>query len=339
MKKSIFIALGIILGIIIVLATLYFVKRNLTYNEGLQCFDNKQWDCAVQKLKNLNYKDSNKKYIFALAEVKTSYAEESLKNKEYKHALNLYKEVSLLVSNDELKYKIENLEILVKEQDRLDKIRKKEEQEIAKIKKKQQQEENRKRAIKAKISSTAFYPIPTKFGEGYDNTIRRYGVATINRINKLAPKVAELVAQNPRCTRVMTLDVADDKSTRNSITFFVDCGDINNVANIERFYVTEKQIYASAKTREIPKSTKEQMESISEAQYLTMCQAEIKARLNYPSTFKSNILLNSVAIRPMGTVVTVKFKAKNAFNLEINHIGTCNYKEGGNLAEISIVEK
>ncbi len=340
MEKRHFVTLGIAFGIIVIFVSMYFVKRNLMYKEGLQCFNDKQWDCAVQKLKNLNYKDSNEKYTFALSEIKILKAGESLKRKQYKYALDLCKEASLLGSNnDELKYKIENLEILVNEQNRLAEIKKRKEQETAKIKMAQQEEENRKRAIKAKISPTAFYPIPTKFGEGYDNTIRRYGIATINRINKLAPRAAELVAQNPRYKRVIALDVADDKSTRNSITFFVDCGDIKNVASIERFYVSEKEINASAKTKVMPKSVKEKMESISEAQYLTMCQAEIKARLNYPSTFKSNILLSSVAIRPLGTVVTVKFKAKNAFNLELNHVGTCNYKEGGNLVEVVINEE
>ena len=132
----------------------------------------------------------------------------------------------------------------------------------------------------------------------------------------------------------MAVDVADDKSTRSSITFFADCGDINNIANIERFYVTEKQINENIS----PKSVKEQSEKIEKGQYLLWCEAEIKARLNYPSTFKSNVLMNSVVTRPLGTIVSISFKAKNGFNLETNNIGTCNY-QGNILTDITINEK
>ena len=188
--------------------------------------------------------------------------------------------------------------------------------------------------IRSKISDTAFYPIPTKFGEGYDNTIRKYGVETIIRINKLAPKAAELVAQNPRCTKVITVDVADDRSSRKSLTFYCDCGDIHNISSLERFYVTEKEINANIN----PKSVKEQMENFDKGKCMLMCEAQIKSRLNYPSTFKTNPLLNSIQVGTMGTIVTINFKAKNAFNLEINHVGRCYYNDKG-LADVTIEER
>lgn len=188
--------------------------------------------------------------------------------------------------------------------------------------------------IKSKISDTAFYPIPTEYGKGYDETIKRYGVNTINRINKLAPQVAEFVAQNPNCTRVMAVDVADDKSTRNSLTFFVDCGDLEHIKDIQRFYVNEKEL----KSREIPKSIKEQSANIDDSQYLMMCENEIKTRLNFPSTYKINILLSNVYKGPLNTVVSIRFKAKNAFNLELKHKGICYY-EGGKLSDITIKEE
>ena len=226
------IALGIIFLIIIFSVILITINCNNTYEQGLECFKNKQWSCVIDKFENLNYKDSSEKLKTAQYEYYLQTANYNLEQKSYQSALSQYKKALLLKpSNEDIKIKIESLEIIVKEQ-----------QKREEIKRKQQEEESRRNAIKAKISDTAIYPIPTKFGQGYDETIKRYGVATINRINKLAPKAAELVAQNPNCTRVMAVDVADDKSTRNSITFFVDCGDIDHIRDIQRFYVNEKEI-------------------------------------------------------------------------------------------------
>lgn len=327
MDKKLLLKIGILSGVIVLLIVCLLVtnaigKRN-KYKQGLECFNNKQWTCAESNFKNLNYKDSKTLYYKALYENTLDLADINLKNKNYSLALTLYKEALSMYSNEDIKIKIESLEIIVKEQ------RKREE-----IKRKQQEEENRRNAIKAKISDTAIYPIPTKFGEGYDETIKKYGVATINRINKLAPKAAELVAQNPNCTRVMAIDVADDRSTRNSITFFADCGDIDHIRDIQRFYVNEKEINANI----IPKSIKEQAESIDNGQYLLMCEAEIKARLNFPSTFKSSVISSSVSKSPLNTVVTIPFKAKNAFNLELKHKGVCYYN-GSTLTDIDINEE
>jgi tetratricopeptide (TPR) repeat protein len=298
-------------------------KRN-TYKQGLECFENKKWSCAIEKLENLNYKDSEDKLRNARYENYIQTANYNLEQKSYQRALSQYKEAFLLnPSNEDIKVKIESLEIIIKEQ-----------QKREEIKRKQQEEENRRNAIKAKISSDAIYQIPTKFGEGYDETIKRYGVATINRINKLAPKAAELVAQNPNCTRVMAVDVSDERSSRNSLTFYADCGDIGDIMNIQRFYISEKEI----NTKIVPKSVKEQSESINNNQYLTMCEAEIKARLNFPSTYKQNNLLSGVYKAPMNTVVTIPFKAKNALNLELKHKGTCYYN-GMTLKDIDILEE
>ena len=317
--------IGIIVIIIVFIMTISINKRSNLYKNGLVCFEKKDWSCVIENFEKLKYKDSEEKLKIAYYKNNIILAERFLAKNDYRNAIKHYNSALLHNSQnkEELKLKIENLKILEKEQSK-----------IEEIKRKQAEEENRKNAIKAKISDTAIYPIPTKFGEGYDNTIRRYGIAAIKRINALAPKAAELVAQNPRCNRVMAVDVADDKSTRNSITFFADCGDIDHIADIERFYVTEKQI----KENVAPKSVKEQSESIDKGQYLLWCEAEIKARLNYPSTFKSNILMSNVAIRPMGTVVSISFKAKNGFNLETNNIGICNY-QGNILTDININEK
>ena len=325
------IALSIICLIIIFLIISSFINRNNTYKQGLECFENQDWLCVVQKFKKLNYKDSKEKLKMASYELKLQAyenylqtAKDSLEKKLYKKALEQYQNALLLEpNNNEIKIKIESLKIIVNEQ-----------QKREEDKRKKQEEENSRISIKSKISNTAVYPIPTKMGEGYDETIRKYGIVTINRINKLAPKAAELVASNPRCTRVMAVDVADDRSTRNSITFFVDCGDIQHIADVQRYYVNEREISANI----IPKSVKEQSESIDSSQYLLMCEAEIKARLTFPSTFKPNIIASSVSKAPMNTVVRIPFKAKNAFNLELKHKGICYYN-GVTLTEISINEE
>ena len=299
-------------------------NQKLAYSTGLKCFENKDWHCVIENFTELNYKDSDKKLKIAQYENYIIKGNNKLKNKLYSDALYRYKKaLELQPNNKELKIKIDSLEILANK-----------EQKDNAIRQKQQEEVFRKNEIKTKISDTAIYQIPTKFGQGYDETIKRYGITTINRINKLAPKAAELVAQNPNCTKVIAIDVADDKSTRNSLTFFADCGDIDNIRDIQRFYVNEKEIKENA----IPKSIKEQAKSIDNGQYILMCEAEIKARLNFPSTYKANIISSRVLKASLNTVVTVPFKAKNAHNLELKNKGTCYYN-GTTLTDINIQEE
>ena len=161
------IATGVIFLIILLVIILSTISRNNNYKQGLECFENKKWSCVIEKFENLNYKDSEDKLKTAKYENYLQTAYYNLEQKSYQNALSQYKKaLSLNSSNEDIKVKIESLEIIVKEQ-----------QKREEIKRKQQEEENRKNAIKAKISDTAIYPIPTKFGEGYDETIKRYGVA------------------------------------------------------------------------------------------------------------------------------------------------------------------
>ena len=325
-KFLIKITIGICIFVILTLYIIIFqaIEKRYRYNNGLDCFKNKNWNCVIKNYQKLNYKDSNEKFLIALYEYSIQNAETYLQNKNNKAALELYKNaLKIQPNNKEIKIKTENLELILKEEKKQEEIKIKKKEEQAKI-----------NAIKAKISDLAIYPIPTKFGEGYDETIKKYGISTIKRINNLTPKVAEYVAQNPKCTRVMAVGVADDRSTRNSLTFFVDCGDIEHIRDIQRYYVNEKDL----KTKSIPKSIKEQADSIDNSQYLMMCEAEIKARLSFPSTYKSNILTSSVYKAPMNTVITIPFKTKNAFNLELKYKGNCYYN-GGTLTDININEE
>lgn len=313
----------------IILITLLIIGIDLLnqkerYKQGVICYENKNWACVIKNYEHLDYKDS--KILFKKAQYENhllsakNYLNKNLKSlalAEYQQALKIQ------TNNKDIEEKIKSLEFLIAEDVKREKLEQK-------IKEKQQKEQQ----IKSKISDYAIYPIPTKFGEGYDETIKRYGINTINRINKLAPKAAELVAANPRCTRVMQVDVADDRSTRNSITFFVDCGSIKDIRNIERFYVTEQQI----KNNEKPKSVKEQSENISDVQYILHCEAAIKSRLNFPSTYKTNAFKNNVSKNTLGATTTIYFKAKNGFNLETSNVGTCYY-EGRKLTDINIQEK
>ena len=166
MDKKILLKIGIVSGAIILLIVVLFIasfiNKSNKYKQGLNCYNNKQWSCAESNLKDINYKDSQALYYKALYENTLAVAEASLSNKNYSLALTMYKEALSMHSNEELKLKIESLEIIIKEQ-----------QKREEMKRKQQEEENRRNAIKAKISDTAIYPIPTKYGEGYDETIRK----------------------------------------------------------------------------------------------------------------------------------------------------------------------
>lgn len=308
------------------------ISKNNLYKDIQVQMANNDYISAKHNLEKLgNYKDCPELFKKASYQVALKYAAEELDKKNYEKALNYYKEAYSYSNDNSLQTKIKEAEKLLAQQE-AEEARKKLAKDIEKLKR---EEQRKKSEVQAKIDKGAIYPIPTSYGKGYDQTIRRYGIANIKKINALMPKAAELVAQNPACYRVLDVDVSDERSTRNSIVMYVDCGNMASFSNFERFYVTEKEIYAKKQTESI----REQMEK-KKGIYLTACQAEIKSRLAYPSSYKSNLLTDTaVEAYSFQTTVNISFKAKNSFNMEIPYTAICRYNVKNQLVDISITER
>jgi len=323
MEKRIMIIFFAVISLFCVILSISH-KTNL-YKEIQQEIKSENWASAKTKLADLGrYKDSEELSQVVNYNFYLSMGDENNQKKDYKLALDFYKKAFAIKADNAIEQKILKTEVLAHQQE-LEEVRIKAEQE----------EQKRINAVKQKIDKSAITPIPTTYGKGYDKTINRYGVANIRKINALMPKAAELIAENPSCYKVLDVDVSDERSTKNSIVMYVDCGNMNSFSNFERFYISENDI----NQRNQAISVREEMDK-NKGLYLNACQAEIKSRLIHPSTYKTNLLTNSaVEAQSFQTVVNIDFKAKNNYNLEIPYNAICRYNVKNQLVDISIKEQ
>lgn len=324
-KKHIIITIICTIIVILLPIVLGYQHKNKLYQNLIKSIENKEWIKAHNIYSQLGeYKDS-KQYK---ANIDFNYyielAENNVKNKNFKYALNFYNK-ALLIDKNNAKL-IEKIDFTEKENIKLNIINQKKEIE--------ENEKLAREKVKSKIDPSAIYKIPTSYGKGYDRTITKYGINGIKKINNLMPKVAELVARNNRCSKVLDVDVSDERSSKNSLVFYAECGDMNDFMNIERFYVSENDLKNNVQTQ----SVKQEMEK-KQGQYINLCELEIKSRLYHPSTYKSNTLIDkAIETQSFTTVVRIDFKAKNSFNLETNNTGVCRFNSKNELIDIIINE-
>lgn len=122
------------------------------------------------------------------------------------------------------------------------------------------------------------------------------------------------------------MGLSEQRSTKGNIVFFVDC------AGTERFYVDEAQI----KERRLAASENQKAMQVTDAKLLQACKDQIRARLNFPSTFDPGWFGTSVYRAPAGkTVATIDFEAKNALGLALPHRAKC-FLEGNEMTAVEI---
>lgn len=88
---------------------------------------------------------------------------------------------------------------------------------------------------KTTVSADAVWEVPNELGKGWDNTVKEFGVDGIKKINDLALKGANLIAQYNLCDEVILISHTT-QSTKDNINFFIDCRDKS------RFYLSEEEI-------------------------------------------------------------------------------------------------
>lgn len=169
-----------------------------------------------------------------------------------------------------------------------------------------------------KIAEYAYAPYEKA---GYPKTFAKWGPSAVKKINALRKEAAFLVALDPKCNMVEVSELSDERSTpKDKIVIFVDC------RNNQRFYLTEEQIKAGAD----PVSKNETTALISDERAIEACESQIRAALQYPSSYSRSLLGVSVFRSNYGNIaVTIEFDAKNGLGMEVPQIARCVVDDRG----------
>ncbi len=168
--------------------------------------------------------------------------------------------------------------------------------------------------------------------QSYPNTFKKFK-GRINELNEYRVTAANKAASNKECKSVFASEISTS-ATYNNMQFFVDCETLSG--GFKRFRFTESQL-------NIPSSPaiSESDKAYSEFEAAKLCEGLIKNNANYPSTVKANFFnVGYRKFEPLGNVqVSMNFKAKNAFGLELKYKATCLFKPGNPNGEIRIKER
>lgn len=164
---------------------------------------------------------------------------------------------------------------------------------------------------------------------GWPTTFAKYE-PRMGEIEAYRRKAAELAASNRQCKKVTASNVSSYKGSLNNLHFWVDCND-----GMKRFNFTEGELDANKAA--ISQGDK----AFSKVQAGKLCEKLITKSVNYPSTLGiNNWDYGFSKYDPLGNVqVSMNFKAKNAFNLELKFIAICTFQPGNPNGEILIKER
>lgn len=164
--------------------------------------------------------------------------------------------------------------------------------------------------------------------ESYPKTFAKYGnrMPELERFRKLA---AEIAATNPECDKVIASEVSD-RGTYSDMQFFVDC------ENMKRYRFSESEL-AQGNTMAV--SEVDKAYSMSEA--TSLCKDLIKQSVVHPSTLDMNLFDVGYKKFPAnGNVwISIDFKAKNSFGLELKYQAKCIFQPENPNGEITISER
>lgn len=179
---------------------------------------------------------------------------------------------------------------------------------------------------KAPIESYALTPYTPS---GYPTTFAKYG-PRMAEVEAYRRKAAELAASNRQCKKVTSSQVSSYKGSVNNLHFWVDCDD-----GMKRFNFTEAELDANVA------AVTQAEKAFSRTQAGKLCEELITRSVNFPSTLGvNNWDFGFQKFEPLGNVkVSMNFKAKNAFDLELKYRAICTFQPGNPNGEIVIKER
>lgn len=181
---------------------------------------------------------------------------------------------------------------------------------------------------RAVIQKGAFHLIPTERGKGYDRTLAKYGVDGVKRINSLLPIVAEKAASSPQMDVIWSVDVSDNRSTKDELVFYADA------KNGNRIYISERELSPGSAL----KTETEKLEALLPL-HVEMCEKLIKSQLAHPSTYDKHFFSSGAQTDGRINRILITFSAKNSFNVETVYEAHFIVNADGEITSHSIKEK
>lgn len=164
--------------------------------------------------------------------------------------------------------------------------------------------------------------------KSYPKLYASLGAKRMDALNKLIPEVGLRVAKSDTCDRVISISYSQHRSSKSEAVFFADC------ANQERFYVSEDEL----SSQEPAVSVREAIFKHSDIAYRMNCEEEIKGRLQFPSTYDSELLGTKTRFTGTKYLVRINFEAKNGFGNVLPYVGVCTYDDRG-LADVQLKQR
>lgn len=161
----------------------------------------------------------------------------------------------------------------------------------------------------------------------YPVVFEKYGsrIADLERFRRAA---AEKAAGSPSCDKVAVAEVSD-RGSINDLQFFVDC------ENATRFRFSETELASGSPVRS------ESQKAYGRTEAAQMCKRLIENNVVHPSTLGVNLFdVDYQKFETTGAAsVTMNFKAKNSFGVELKYKARCLFQPGDPNGEITIQER
>lgn len=166
--------------------------------------------------------------------------------------------------------------------------------------------------------------------KGFPKLYASLGAKRMEAVNAMLPEAALRAAESNTCDFVSTAGYSTSRSTKKNAVFYIDC------VNEERFYVSEADL---KNPNPAPaQSVREKILKTDAVDYWIHCEKQIKARLQFPSTYDEDFLGKTDMFTGRAFIVQVKFEAKNGLGNTLPMLGRCEYNDQG-LVDVTIVNR
>lgn len=163
---------------------------------------------------------------------------------------------------------------------------------------------------------------------GFPKMLKKLGLETIKKANKLMPLAAEKAAKSKKCDAVLIVDISDRSTKGNPIIYVT-------AKNGTRFYFSEQEL----KSENSAVSEQEKLAPLLR-RHEVMAEAVIKSNLMHPSTYDRHELgvFKSETTAHCNQII-IEFSAKNSFGVELTYLACVQFDKDSNVVGFHMQEK
>lgn len=163
---------------------------------------------------------------------------------------------------------------------------------------------------------------------GFPKMLKKLGLETIKKANKLMPMAAEKAAKSKKCDAVMMVDISDRSTKGNPIIYVT-------AKNGTRFYFSEQDL----KSESTAVSEQEKLAPLLR-RHEVMAEEVIKSKLMHPSTYDRHELgvFQSETTANCNQII-IEFSAKNSFGVELTYLACVQFDKDSNVVGFHMQEK